>query len=182
MLHLRPSSPGAASGRRTSVLPFLDGNEDVGPDTTIGSAGPNIAHSSIAASHDVSQALEAAVRYRPLRRPAVEFEFVVGEDCLTLFIREPFDLGDVRTFILEAHVGMIERTMSAVTGELLVGIEYRFPYPPPAWAPEYSRWLAGTARFSAGRMELRVPKNILRPRSVTADARTRGAITLAAER
>ena len=67
MLHLRPSSSGAASDRRTSVLPFLDGNEDVRPDTTIGSAGPNIAHSSIAASHDVSQALEAAVRYRPLR-------------------------------------------------------------------------------------------------------------------
>jgi len=31
-------------------------------------------------------------------------------------------------------------------------------------------------------MELRVPKKILRLRSVTADARTRGAITLAAER
>jgi Arabinose-binding domain of AraC transcription regulator, N-term len=107
---------------------------------------------------------------------------VTGKDCLTLVIREPFDLGDVRTFILEAHVGILERFMTAVAGEPLFGIEYRFPYPPPMWAPEYSRWLAGTARFSAGCMELRVPKKILRLRSVTADAQTRPAITLAAER
>jgi hypothetical protein len=72
--------------------------------------------------------------------------------------------------------------MTAVAGERLFGIEYRFPYPAPAWAPEYSRWFAGTARFSARCMEVRVPKKILRLRSVTADAQTRPAITLAAER
>jgi hypothetical protein len=86
---------------------------------------------------------------------------VAGEDRSTLTIREPFDFGDVRTFILEAHVGIIERFMTTVAGEPLPGTEYRFPYPPPAWASEYSHWLAGAVRFRATRMEVRVPKNIL---------------------
>jgi len=89
---------------------------------SVETAAHGVTGAAIAASHDVSPALEAAIRYRPLRGRAVEFEFVAGEDGLTLFIREPFDLGDVRTFILEAHVGMIERAMSAVTGEPLIPV------------------------------------------------------------
>jgi AraC-like DNA-binding protein len=166
------------SAKRLTACPSLGLEFGISVET----AAHGLTGAAIAASPDVSQALEAAVRYRPLRGRAVEFEFEAGKDCLTLFIREPFDLGDVRTFILEAHVGIIERFMTAVAGERLFGIEYRFPYPAPAWAPEYSRWFAGTARFSARCMELRVPKKILRLRSVTADAQTRPAITLAAER
>jgi hypothetical protein len=76
---------------------------------------------------------------------------------------------------------MIERSMTAVAGEPLVGIEYRFPYPPRARASEYSRRLADRARFSAGRMELRVPKKILCLPSLTGDTQTHPAITFAAE-
>jgi hypothetical protein len=61
--------------------------------------------------------------------------------------------------------------MTAVAGEPLVGIEYRFFYPPSARASEYSRRLADTARFSAGRMERRVPKKILCLPSLTGDTR-----------
>jgi hypothetical protein len=71
----------------------------------------------------VSQALESAVSYRPLRGRAVEFQLAAGEDRSILTIREPFDFGDVRTFILEAHVGIIERFMTTVAGEPLPGIE-----------------------------------------------------------
>jgi AraC-like DNA-binding protein len=166
------------SAKRLTACPSLGLEFGISVET----AAHGLTGAAIAASHDVSQALQAAARYRPLRGRAVEFEFEAGDDCLTLFIREPFDLGDVRTFILEAHVGIIERFMTAVAGQPLVGLEYRFPYPPPAWAPEYSCWLAGTARFGAARMELRVPKKILRLRSVTADPWTRPAITLVAER
>ena len=166
------------SAKRLTACPSLGLEFGISVET----AAHGLTGAAIAASPDVSQALEAAVRYRPLRGRAVEFEFEAGKDCLTLFIREPFDLGDVRTFILEAHVAIIERFMTAVAGERLLGIEYRFPYRAPAWAPEYSRWLAGTAHFGARCMELRVPKKILRLRSVTADAQARPAITLAAER
>ena len=166
------------SAKRLTACPSLGLEFGISVET----AAHGLTGAAIAASQDVSQALEAAVRYRPLRGRAVVFEFVAGEDYLTLLMREPFDLGDIRTFILEAHVGMIERVMATVVGESLVGVEYRFPYPPPAWAPEYSRRLVGRAHFSSGCMELRVPKKILGLRSVTADARTHGAITLAGER
>ena len=74
---------------------------------SVETAAHGLTGAAIAASPDVSQALEAAIRYRPLRGRAVEFELESGKDRSTLFIREPFDLGDVRTFILEAHVGIL---------------------------------------------------------------------------
>jgi AraC-like DNA-binding protein len=136
----------------------------------------------MATSRDVSQALGAAIRYRPLRGRAVEFELVDGEDYLTLLMREPFDFGDIRTFILEAHVGMLGRAMASVAGQSLVGVEYRFPYAPPAWAREYPRWLSGKACFSAEHMELRVPQKLLRLPGIMADHQTRTTITISAER
>jgi AraC-like DNA-binding protein len=111
----------------------------------------------------------------------MEFQ-LAGQNRSTLVIREPFDFGDVRTFILEAHVGIIRRLLTEMTGEPLTGIEYRFPYPPPAWSPEYSRWLAGAVRFHAARMEIRVPEEDLRLPCLLADAPSRAAIALLAER
>jgi AraC-like DNA-binding protein len=145
-------------------------------------AAHGLAGTVIATGRDVSQALEAAVRYRPLRGRAVEFELVDAEDCLMLIMREPFDFGDIRTFILEAHVGMLERVMASVAGEPLVGVEYRFPYAPPAWAREYSRWLSGKACFSSEHMELRVPQKLSRLPGIMADDRARTAITFSADR
>jgi AraC-like DNA-binding protein len=145
-------------------------------------AAHGLAGTVIAAGRDVSQALEAAARYRPLRGRAVEFELMDGEDYLTLLMREPFDFGDIRTFVLEAHMGMLERVMASVAGQPLVGVEYRFPYAPPAWAREYSQWLSGKAFFSAEHLELRVPQQLLHLPGVMADDRTRTAITLSAER
>jgi AraC-like DNA-binding protein len=138
---------------------------------------------TIAASHDLSEALEATVRYRSLRGRAVEFDLVKGEAGATLVMREPFDFGDARSFILEAHVAAIERSIATVAGGPVAGIDYRFPYAPPAWAAEYSRWLGGTIRFRAKRMELRVPKRILSLPGVLADdPASRAAIIIPAER
>ena len=145
-------------------------------------AAHGLAGTVIAAGRDVAHALEAAVRYRPLRGRAIEFELVEAEDCLTLLMREPFDFDDIRTFILEAHVGMLERVMASVARQPLIGVEYRFPYAAPAWAPEYSRYLSGKACFGAEHLELRVPQEVLRLPGIMADDRTRTAITLSAER
>src|SRR5215472_7784665 len=137
---------------------------------------------AIVASRDLSQALEAAVRYHPLRSRSVEYELAVREDHSTLLMREVFDLRDVRTFILEANVGIMERFLTTVAGEPLVEIEYLFPYAPPAWAPEYSRLLAGKVHFGAAQLELRVPERIARLPGVVALASDRGGLALLAER
>jgi AraC-like DNA-binding protein len=145
-------------------------------------AAHGVAGTAVAASRDVAQAIEAAIRYRPLRGRAAEFGSVRGQDFLALVVREPFDLGDIRAFMLEAQAGILDRIMTSIAGEPLVGLEYRFPYPPPPWAREYSRWLSGEVRFGARHMEVRVPKKLLRLRNVMADDRTRAVVTLPVER
>jgi AraC-like DNA-binding protein len=145
-------------------------------------AAHGVAGTAVAASRDVSQAVEAAIRYRSLRGRAAEFESVRGREFLALIMREPFDLGEIRTFMLEAQAGMVDHIIASVAGERLAGIEYRFPYPPPSWAREYTRWLSGEVRFSAEQMEVRVPKKILRLRNVMADERSRAVVALPVER
>jgi AraC-like DNA-binding protein len=138
---------------------------------------------AIAASRDVSEALHAAVRYRSLRGRAVKFELDECEDGALLLMRDLFDFGDMESFILEAHVGAVVRAMATVASAPLVGIDYRFPYAPPAWAAEYSRWLGDTVRFRAERMEVRVPKRILSlPAVLAEDLGSRAAIIIPAER
>jgi Arabinose-binding domain of AraC transcription regulator, N-term len=102
---------------------------------SIDMAAHGVAGTAVAASRDVSQALEAAIRYRALRGRAAEFGSVQSRDFLTLLMHEPFDLGEIRTFMLEAQAAVLDRIMTSVAGERLAGIEYRFPYPPPSWAP-----------------------------------------------
>jgi AraC-like DNA-binding protein len=166
------------SAKRLTACPSL--GLEFGHSVEIAAHG--VAETAVAAGRDVSQALEAAIRYRPLRGRAAEFGSVRGQDFLALRMREPFDLGDIRTFMLEVQAAMLDRIMASVAGERLVGIEYRFPYPPPSWAREYSRWLSGEVRFRAPQMEIRVPKKVLRLRNIMADDRSRAIITLPADR
>ena len=150
---------------------------------SVEAAAHGLTGAAIAASCNLSEALQTAVRYRPLRGRAVDFDLVKDEDGAILLIHEPLDLGDVRSFILEAHAGIIARSMASVAGRPLVGIEYRFPYTPPAWGGEYSRWLGDAVHFRAERMEVRVPKRILfLPGVLADDSDSRAAIIISAER
>lgn len=149
---------------------------------SLDAAAHGLTGAAVIVSRDVSRTLEAAAKYRPLRSRAVQYELVTGQDGSTLIMRELFQFGDVRTFLLEAHVGNMERILTNVAAEPLVDLEYLFPYAPPAWAPEYSRLLAGKVQFGAARLELRVPKKILRLPGVLAEAGDRGALALLAER
>lgn len=144
-------------------------------------AAHGLSGAAVAASGDVSEALQAAVRYYPLRGRAVALDVVRDVDGATLVIREPFAFGDVRTFVLEASVAIIARQMATVAGGPLVEIGHRFPYAPPAWAPQYSRWLAGTISFGAERMELRVPNSVLALPGVLEED-THAAAVITAER
>ena len=149
---------------------------------SVEAATQGLTGAAIVVSRDVSQALETAARYHPLRSRSVEYQLAVREDRSTLIMREVLDLRDIRTFILEANAAIVERFLTTVAGEPLVEIEYRFPYAPPAWAPEYSRLLAGKVHFGAAQLELRVPRKILRLPGVVALASDRSGLALLAER
>jgi AraC-like DNA-binding protein len=145
-------------------------------------AAHGLAGTAIAASPDLGQALGAAMRYRPLRGRAVEFSLRHDEHFLALRVHEPFDFEDMRTFVLEAQVAMLARIMASITGGQLVGIEYDFPYDPPTWAGEYSRWFPGEVNFRAPHMEVRVPKTLLSLPNIMSDEQTRAAVIVSAER
>ena len=53
---------------------------------------------------------------------------------MALRMHEPFDFEDMRAFVLEAQVAMLARIITSIAGRQLSGIEYHFPYAPPAWA------------------------------------------------
>jgi AraC-like DNA-binding protein len=145
-------------------------------------AAHGLAGTAIATSADLSQALGAAMRYRPLRGRAVEFCLRHDEHFSALLMHEPFDFGDMRAFVLEAQVAMLARIMVSIAGRQLTGIEYHFPYAPPAWAGEYTRWFSSKVRFGAPHMELRVPKSLLSLPNIMSDEQTRAAVILSAER
>ena len=144
-------------------------------------AAHGLSGAAVAASQDVSEALQASVRYYPLRGRAVALDLVRDADGATLVIREPIAFGDIRSFLLEALAAIVERSMATVAGGPLVGIVHRFPYTPPPWAPDYSRWLGGTISFRGERMEVRLPKSILALPGVLAEG-TQAAAVITAER
>ncbi len=148
----------------------------------IETAAHGVTGAAIAASRDVGEALRAAASYRPLRGRSATFELRPRRDGLLLVIHEPFALGEVRSFILEAHAGIIARFLASVAGAPLTGVEYRFPYAPPAWAAAYARKLAGTVRFRAARMAVHVPSRLLALPGMLSDAGSRGVIAASAER
>jgi AraC-like DNA-binding protein len=145
-------------------------------------AAHGLAGTAIATSPDLSQALGAAIRYRPLRGRAVELGLRYDTCFLALRVKEPFDFGDMRTFVLEAQVAMLSRIMVSITGGQLVGIEYHFPYVPPTWAGEYPRWLGEKVDFRAPHMEVRVPKALLSLPNIMSDEQSRAAVVVSAER
>ena len=57
-------------------------------------------------------------------------------DYSALIVDERFDLGEIRSFILEGIVGALERALTTVAGAPLRGLDYRFPYAPPPWAED----------------------------------------------
>ena len=77
---------------------------------------------------------------------------------------------------------MLERIMVSIAGGRLAGIEYQFPYAPPSWADEYSRWFSGEVHFGAPHMEVRVPRTLLSLPNIMSDEQTRAAVILTAER
>src|SRR5262249_19624035 len=84
-------------------------------------------------SRSVSDAVRVAARYRSLRSRATTYELVSAGEGATLVMRETFDLGDVRSFILEAQATSLERILTTVAGHPLADCEYMFPYPAPSW-------------------------------------------------
>jgi AraC-like DNA-binding protein len=140
----------------------------------LGSATPASAHGAVGyaalAAKDVEQALTLLGSYAKLRIGALDLRVVPeNEQVCRIVMREQFDLADMRIFICEAVLVVIVRLLETILGQALPQLEYRLPWPAPAWQSEYARHLAGTCRFDAACLEIRLPAPLLHAPCLTAD-------------
>jgi len=113
------------------------------------------------ASGSLRQALEVAARFLALRAPVLRLRLRRGVGGTSLSIEELGDLGGARRFVLEAVAVMLERLMQAVSARDLSGIVHELPWPEPVWSRHYAAYLAGTLRFGARGLRLRLPDHLL---------------------
>ena len=143
----------------------------------LGSATQAAAHGApgyaALAARDVAQALALLSSYARLRTSALELRLLAFDErdaFCRIQLRELFDLGDVRMFILEATLVVIVRLLEAMLGQRLPQLEYCLPWPAPAWAGEYAAHLDGRCRFDAAGLEIRLPAALLHAPCLTFDA------------
>lgn len=122
-------------------------------------------------SRDLRQALEVVVRYASLRSQATEFRLVEDSTGATLEVHERSDLGELRLIVLETTLVVCVRLLEALAGQALTRAEFQLPYEAPPWSDEYRRHLAGSIRFDAPVLGVRLPTDLLATPSVTADSR-----------
>jgi len=150
---------------------------ELGPVAQAAAHGP--VGSAAVASGDLAQALEVIARYGAERMAAVDFHLAVGQavslgkaagrNYAVLSIRERFDFGDVRIFVLETILVTIASLLETIAGLPLDRAEYSLPYPAPAWADVYCRFVKGKVGFGASSMQIRLPRDLLEAACVTAD-------------
>ena len=142
---------------------------------TLGAATQAAAHGATGyaalAAKDVAQAMDLLGRYAKLRTSTLDLRLVQGREgeMSRILMREQFDLGDVRIFICESALVVIVRLLEAMLGQRLPQLEYRFPYPAPAWAGAYAAHLDGKCSFDAACLEIRLPSELLHTPCLTAD-------------
>ena len=124
---------------------------------------------ALASSRDVLQALEAISRFVGLRTRAMEFRLSPHEGNTDIVIRERFDFGEARVFILESVMVMMTRMIESLSGQSMDRVEYHFPYAPPPWVEKYTQVLKGRLRFRTNCLLIRVPDDILRTPCLSAD-------------
>jgi AraC-like DNA-binding protein len=160
----------------------------------LGSATPASAHGAVGyaalAAQDVAQALTLLGSYARLRIGALDLRLVyvdgqvdgqarwhanahvnerANAPICRIVMREQFDLADARIFICEAALVVIVRLLETILGQRLPQLEYRLPYPKPAWHGEYAHHLDGTCCFDAACLEIRLPTTLLHAPCLTAD-------------
>lgn len=141
-----------------------------------GAGGPLLSHGALgqaaAASGSLRQALELASRFIGLRAPLLRLSLRESDDGLSLRL-EPTTglLPEVRRFVLEASLLMLERLLQALSGRDFSEARVELPWPAPAWAPHYPAFFSAAPRFGARHAGLRLPAALADAPCLTADPR-----------
>lgn len=121
------------------------------------------------ASETLLGALQTLTRFAELRTRSVQFALQQqGQDTL-LQLREPFELGQARVFVLEACLVIVDRLMQSLAGTPLLGTHYQLPWTRPAWAGLYPQYLTAPVQFGAEVLSMRFPGALLARSCLGAD-------------
>ncbi|WP_136413819.1 AraC family transcriptional regulator [Herbaspirillum sp. ST 5-3] len=149
----------------------LSGSPSLGAE--IGASAPAAAHGQVGrvvvSGGNVGQAIDALARYSKLRCTMLEFRPYCDDTHCRLQVRELFDLGDLRTPILEAALMVVVRLLQTVLGQVPEEVQYKLPYPEPAWSAAYASLLRGRKRFGTVCLEIKLPRALLDAPCLTAD-------------
>lgn len=123
-----------------------------------------------AASDTLGDALNTLARFAELRTRAVRFVLHLDGRHAVLQLRESFDLGQARLFVLEACLVIVDRLLQALAGPAFTGAHYDLPWAPPAWAGAYSQYLSAPVQHGAATLAMRFPRALLNCACLGADA------------
>jgi AraC-like DNA-binding protein len=152
----------------------------------VGTNSPVTVHGAMGIAMISSATLDEALRtlagFGGARGRTVRFRYAQSARYGEIEMLENFDFGDMRWLVLEAAMLQVSSLITAVVGESLPRLVFQFPYPPPQWSRKYASALHGRIEFNAKTMRLRIPREHLRLRGISADPHVRKAALRQCER
>ncbi len=122
-----------------------------------------------AASKDLRQALQSAVRYAPIRHALLRFRLRDTANGAAFEMFERLDMGESREFVCAVLFVVFLRLMESVVGHPLDTIDVDLPFPEPTWRGEIEREFRGRLRFNAPRLAFHINNDLLERPCITAD-------------
>jgi len=156
----------AAAAIRESGRPWLG--------LDLGAGGALFSHGALgqaaAASGSLRQALELVARFIGLRAPMLRLTLRPRGEGLAIVVETTLPLPpDLRRFVLEAALLMLEHLLRALSGRDLAGARLELPWPAPPWAPHYPAYFTATPRFGMRQALLWLPAALADAPCLSAD-------------
>lgn len=156
----RDSSPVTFEIMRRLILAAATLLPAAGLGLTLGQLIPISAHgqvgAAVTASPTLGEALHVLGRYASLRSQPFCYRVIDDSTGMQLRVEERFDLGEIRTTILEAVLVVLDRALTSIVGAVPPGTRYELPFPAPEWAESYPRFLGGESHFGARHLAIRL--------------------------
>lgn len=139
-----------------------------------GAAVPVLSHGPLglaaAASGSLGEALTLIARFLALRAPLLQLEVSPESGGLWARFEPAMELGEARTFVLEAALVMLERLLQGLSARDFREARIELPWSRPAWARHYAAFLASPLRFDARAARLWLPEALAQAPCLSADA------------
>lgn len=154
-----------AAALRTSGRPWLG--------LEFGAAVPVLSHGPLGlaalASGNLGEALGLIARFLALRAPLLSLQVSPASCGLWARFEPAADLGEARTFVLEAALVMLERLLQGLSARDFSEARIELAWSRPAWARHYAAFLASPLRFDARAARLWLPDALAQAPCLSAD-------------